>query len=521
MLTKSDILAWLQCPRRLWLTRHRIDLAEKTEDSRRKMDGDLVHSKAREQLPSPVLWVASRPDPVLTSLATLKEMAKSTDKPVVEATLVDEGVHIRADILLPDEEGYIVREVKSSTVPLNSKKTETGSPEVHHVQDLAIQVHVLKSLGLPIAGAQLGLLDSRWEYQGDGDYTGLFYNLPVTEAVEETVSAVPSWIALAEETVLLDEPVIHCGSHCNKPHACPFIEHCKKTSPPEHPTPLTLLPGIGGKSLAKALANQKGYVSLLEPSPDELVGKDEALYCRMQRAHALDCTILEPGAAQKLARYGWPRYFLDFEGIDHPIPRWKGVRPYEQVVFQYSLHVQNPSGPLKHSAFLDLSGNDPSRQVAERLVSELGTTGPILVYFIAYEKGRLTRLAERFEDLAKPLGLIIERLVDLLPLVRDHYYAPSMRGSFSIKSVLPAMAPHLSYSDLSDVQDGTAAQVAYLKLCYDGLPPAEQLEKAKNLLLYCERDTWAMVEVARVLEGGAALALPPSDWSPLRHLGLM
>ena len=190
--------------------------------------------------------------------------------------------------------------------------------------------------------------------------------------------------------------------------------------------------------------------------------------------------------------------------MNFPVPRWKGVRPYEQIPFQWSCHVETSSGIFEHFEFLDTSGADPSLACIDKLLSTIDSsgTGPIYVYHATYEKQALNGLAARHTEFSEALALLVARLVDLLPLVKDHYYHPAMRGAFGLKKVLPTIAPDLSYGELDDVQEGVGAQLAYLALISDGnLSQRDRTEKCANLLAYCKQDTWAMVEVAYFLEG--------------------
>ncbi len=206
--------------------------------------------------------------------------------------------------------------------------------------------------------------------------------------------------------------------------------------------------------------------------------------------------------AAALAAWSWPRCYLGFETISFAIPRWLGTRPYQAIPFQFSCHVELQTGELSSSSFLDLGGDDPSEGCAQALVAALGDCGPIVAYNAGFERACILGLARRVPRLAAPLMALTERVVDLLPLVRAHYYHPQMRGSWSIKALLPARIPALSYSDLA-VQDGEAAQVAYLEAIAPDCPPARKAQIASELAAYCGLYTWAMVALARSLSGQA------------------
>ena len=201
------------------------------------------------------------------------------------------------------------------------------------------------------------------------------------------------------------------------------------------------------------------------------------------------------GARRALAADSSPTYFLDFETVMFAVPRWKGTRPYQQIPFQFSVHRYSRSGSLEHVSHLDLSGEDPSRGFAEALAVACGKRGPIYVYNVGFERSRIIELAERFPALCGPLEAIIRRLRDLLPVVMDHYYHPSQRGSWSIKSVLPTIAPDLSYADLDGVQDGGMAMAAYLEGTSPSTPPARKADINRSLLSYCGMDTEGLFRI--------------------------
>jgi hypothetical protein len=224
----------------------------------------------------------------------------------------------------------------------------------------------------------------------------------------------------------------------------------------------------------------------------------------MQSAHRTGRAILESGASDILKALPYPRYFFDFEGIDFPVPQWKGFRPYEHAPFKWSCHIETAVGEFQHAEFLDLSGNDPSLACIEEMRQVINPydVGPVIVYNSSYEQLRLEELAIRHPEHAELMDRYISRLVDLLPIVKGHFYHSAMRGSFSIKNVLPVVAPELSYADLDEIQEGTAAQVAYLFATRDPRTSFERkAELENNLRMYCRQDTWAMVELAHFLTG--------------------
>ena len=183
------------------------------------------------------------------------------------------------------------------------------------------------------------------------------------------------------------------------------------------------------------------------------------------------------------------------------MPLWKGTRPYQQLPFQFSVHRLGRTGRATHQAFLDLSGGNPSLAFAQSLVAACGERGPVFVYNAAFETTRIRELAERHPRLATALRAINDRVVDLLPIARQHYYHPSQQGSWSIKAVLPALCPELHYDALDGVQDGGAAQQAYLEAITPATSAPRKAELERQLLAYCSLDTWAMVRLWSAFTG--------------------
>ena len=201
----------------------------------------------------------------------------------------------------------------------------------------------------------------------------------------------------------------------------------------------------------------------------------------------------------------YPRYYLDFETIGPALPIWPGTRPYAAVPVQWSCHIDDGAGDgslgsMRHEEFLDLSGKPPMRALAEALIECLGESGPVLMY-TSYEKGVIKRLIEMFPDLEDPLQDIIHRLFDLFPVVRNHYYHPDMLGSWSIKAVVPTMAPHMNYADLEGIKEGNAASYGFIEAISPDTDLIHKTELEDQLLRYCKFDTEAMVEIVNFFVG--------------------
>lgn len=210
---------------------------------------------------------------------------------------------------------------------------------------------------------------------------------------------------------------------------------------------------------------------------------------------------LNPEARRCLAALGHPRHYLDFETIQFAVPIWTGTRPYQQVPFQWSCHIEHEDGSLVEQGFLADNSGDPRPVFVDTLCEAVGRRSPVFIYNAAFERGRLLELAGAYPKHGKAIGSIIDRLVDLLPLARKHYYHPDLRGSWSLKAVTPTIDPDLAYENLEEVADGGMAQGAFLELIAPDIPAGRCAALREALLTCCGRDTFALVRLAHRFVG--------------------
>jgi hypothetical protein len=255
------------------------------------------------------------------------------------------------------------------------------------------------------------------------------------------------------------------------------------------------LPRVQSKALRQHIIHHN--VADLSQIPNELLNERQK---RVKDATVSGKTYFDrKGAAADLARYKLPGYFLDFETISFAVPIWRRTRPYQQIPFQFSLHRLGGDQQLTHSAFLDTTGKDSSRRLAEALVH--ACCGPIFVYNSAFEEARINEIADRFRTLRAPLLAIARRIVDLRPVAEAHFYHPEQRGSWSIKRLLPAISPASSYEALDGIQDGNMAMAAYVEAVSHGVPLARKTAIESQLLDYYKLDTYALTRVWKHLSG--------------------
>jgi len=486
-LSKSRITAWRQCPKRLWLQIYRKDLLEESDEIKRAYQiGNEIGEIAQRLCPNGIL-IEDQDNLTAAIAATKSALATYPDRPLFEATFQHEGLLVRADVLLPTRRGYRMTEVKSS-----------ASVKPYHVDDCAVQAWVLKQNGIRIASVELAHVDKTFVYQGDGNYHGLLQSVRLDAEIKELLDQVPKWVSGARSTLAGNEPCIEPGPQCDDPFECPFKDYCMQDMdiPEESEYPLDVLTNMSDKK--KDLLRKLGYHDARHVPAEYLNEKQTMIQLASKSGKP---KLGKRAAKQDMAALPYPRYYLDFETIAFTVPRWEGTSPTApQVPFQWSCHIEYAPGKLRHEMFLDVSGNEPRRVCAETLIEVLADEGPVLVYYASFEKGRIAELAEQFPEMASALLGINERVVDLLPMARQHYYHPDMKGSWSLKAVLPTIAPDLGY-DQMEVGDGGAAQNAYSEIVDPETTEERKQQLIEGLREYCTLDTLAMVRLAWFFEG--------------------
>ena len=491
-LSKSKILAFRQCPKRLWLEVHRPELREDSADAQARFQtgfqvGDIAKRLYDPEGTGAVIDVDA--EGFDAAFARSAELLTGFRGPVFEAGFRAGGALAFADVMLPTSEygqpAWRMVEAKSST-----------SVKDYHRDDVAVQAFVAQSAGVNLKSVALAHIDSSWVYPGNEDYRGLLVESDLTAEALTRSGEVKGWIEQAQRIVAQPAaPDIAVGAHCSDPFECGFCSYCIQGHP-QSEFPIAWLPRLSATK-RKQLAEQG--VDDLRGVPDDLLSDKQA----MIKEHTLAKTVFfdAAGAAADLAPHGFPAYFLDFESIQFPVPIWKGTRPYQQIAFQFSLHTLGESGLLSQTAFLDLSGDDPSEPFANALIAACGETGPVFVYNAGFEKTRIRELAERYPALAGPLLGIHARVVDLYPIACNRYYHPRQQGTWSIKAVLPAIAPELGYDKLDGVADGGMAMDAFSEAIRPGISAVRKSEIERQLLAYCRLDTFAMVRLWQFFSG--------------------
>ena len=450
-LSKSKLLAFRRCPKRLWLEVHQPELKEDSADTQARFQighqvGDIARRIYDPEGKGALIDVQT--EGFAGAFARTTKLMSDSRRPVFEAGFQANGALAFADVMLPELDSgqpvWRMVEVKSS-----------ASVKDYHHDDIAVQAFIVQSAGVNLKSVALAHVDNSWIYPGNEDYRGLLVENDLTAEAFARTEEVKGWINEAQSIVAKPTaPEIAIGNQCDSPYECGFCDYCYRgiPQPKQAEYPIQWLPKL--HYTKREQLDEQG-VDDMRNVPDDMLSEIQALV----KKHTLANTVFfdATGAASDLAPYGFPACFLDFETIQFVVPIWKGTRPFQIIAFQFSLHTLTEDGRLEHRAFLDLSGNDPSESLAKAMIAACGKHGPVYVYNAGFEGTRISQLAERFPALANPLLDINARLVDLCPIARSRYYHPRQHGSWSLKAVLPAVVPELSYDNLDGVQDGGMA----------------------------------------------------------------
>ena len=478
VLSKTRFMAGLQCPLRLWLSVNEKNTPEFDVDevSQARMEsGNRVGEIARNYFPGGILIEGERYEYEKKCVLT-QDALKNGHSIIYEAAFMHEGTFVAIDILERGSIGWIIREVKSTT----SVKTE-------HVLDAAIQLMTARSAGLDVVRADLLHLNRECRYP---DLTNLFASEDVTAGAEEMIADLRARESELKCVMTEDAPEVEVGAHCDSPRACAFKSRCWPEIPEHHISTLYRF----GQAKTQALIEQGVHTI------DQVDGstKLNATAARQVDSIVSGRVIVEAGVGPALDSLTFPAAFLDFETVSMAIPVWDGCSPYTQVPVQFSCHFMDSGGALQHHEWLAVAGCDPRPQLAKALVKACEGAETVVAYNAGFEKGCIIGLAQLCPELEEQLMAIADKLADLLPMVRNNVYHPQFHGSFSIKSVLPALIPGMGYTDL-DIASGDLAALKLEKMILGEIEGnTDELRSA--LLKYCEMDTLAMVELYRELQ---------------------
>ena len=486
-LSKSLYTKGIQCPKALWLKKYKPSVLTPPDEQAKAIfeTGNVVGDLACELFPDgkEVLYTTNYDE----MIATTKEWMEEGVSNIYEATFSYEGILIMVDILTVEDDGVSIYEVKSSS-----------SVKDIYLHDVSIQYYVLQNLGFSIKSASVVHIDNEYVRGESLELGKLFKIVDVTSVVQNLQSNIPN-ILKEFETYLEDkvnEPDIDIGKHCNKPYECDAKNYCWKVQRQIPDYSIFNIFNLGSKKQVE-LYNQ-GIIDI-EDIPEDFdltANQAQAVENYKSKVSYID----KENIKAFLENLTYPIYHLDFETYQQAIPQYKDIKPFEQIPFQYSLHIEYEDGTLEHKEYLSKDSIDSRYELAQKLCEDIPSDVTVLAYNMSFEKGVIKRLANLFPTLSIHLLAINENIQDLMiPFQKKWYVTPSMKGSYSIKYVLPALVPEFekAYKELDGVQNGSQAMNAFANL--SKLDEVSKQKMRTSLLEYCKLDTLAMVKVLEFL----------------------
>ena len=483
-LSKSLYCLGVQCPKMLWLKKHKPDLFDDSTMNQAVLEtGSEVGDLAMGLFGS---FTEVKKDDESKMIFETERLIAAGVKIIAEASFAYDGLFCSVDILknLGDKKVELY-EVKSST-------------EVHdiYLHDVAYQVYVLEKCGFSVQKASLVYINNKYIRGKELEIDKLFAIEDLTDTVRQMQPEVKDRVTELKACISNpEEPVLKLGNYCFKPYPCGFWKYCSQD-----------LPSPNVFDVSNMRTKFKYYDQGIISFEDLLKKADLNAGQKLQVQHELEDLpdyIETDKVREFLDTLTYPLYFLDFESFQPAVPLYENSWPYEQVTFQYSLHYyEEKGGELKHKEFLAEAGKDPRRELAEKLCEDIPLDVCTLAYNMQFEKTRIKELSKLYPDLADHLMNIHDNIIDLMdPFQHKQYYTKAMQGSYSIKYVLPALFPNdpsLDYHNLEGVHNGSEASAAFAAM--EKMSPEELAECRANLLKYCGLDTFAMVRVLEKLQ---------------------
>ena len=478
-LSKSDYVLGCSCPKALWLRKNRKDLCEDTSESFSEK-GYVVQNLAHRLYPEGVM-IDAKPWEVSKGAKLTQKLSQEKEVLFEAVAELSWGAFCRTDILQKNGKGWNLVEIKS-----------TNSVHPEHIDDLAFQYYVFSEAGYKIKKCFILHLNKEYVRGKELDISSLFKAEDITMQVlhkyEETVEQA---VRLYDVQNQKQEPSIFVDKNCLD---CEFFAYCGK-----HIPEYSILNIFRADKIKKVYEQNHSYdvENLNAENYEGSIATD------IKSWQNKEINVDKDAIKKFLQELVYPLYYLDYETIMSAIPLFENSSPYQQIPFQFSLHVQEEQGgECRHIGFLHQEKTDPRRALAEFLVQSCGKEGSVIVYNANFEKSRNKELAEMFPDLAEDILAINDRVVDqLIPFRNRALYHYSQQSSASIKKVLPAFTS-LSYDELK-IHNGSEAMDRYLDFMEGNLSPKEEQDMFQALEVYCGQDTYAMVLLMDVLYNAA------------------
>ena len=483
-LSKSKYCRGIQCPKMLWLDKYMPEQAGELGLEAVLTNGINVGNLARNYFGS--YSVVEYDENKNLMAENTKKLIENGIENIAEASFVHDGLYCAVDILRKNGDGFDIVEVKSST-----------SVKDIYIDDIAFQYYLLTQCKVNVKKVQLMYINKNYERHGNLELDKLFVLEDCTEVTKQRAKDAAKNIAEIRAYVESEsEPQQDIGLHCHTPYDCAYYGYCARHVP-QH----SIFDVVRLSCEKKYEYYRQGIISF------ENIIKSGVKLSERQRQQVETTYYHKPASIKPdkiksfLETLSYPLYYLDFETFMSAVPEYDGLKPYEQVPFQYSLHIEFENGDIEHKEFLAKEGTDPRRAIAERLCADIPKNVCVIAFNASFERSRIKKLANTFTDLAEHLKAINHNIHDLMiPFRERYYYNEAMQGSYSIKSVLPALFPEdseLDYNALDEIHNGGEASAAFADL--QKHKPEEIAVIRENLLRYCGLDTLAMVKILNKL----------------------
>lgn len=486
-ITKSDYILYLKHPAWLWIKKHAKHLLPPIDPAlqARFDEGNAFEPYAETLVPDLVRLGFSNYESYQSLPDRTAQAWRDGASAVAQGRYEAGPLTCISDIVARDGDGYALIEIKSGT----SAKTE-------HAFDLAFQRIVLEDAGYPIHRCEVAHVNREYVRSGEIDPRALVGVTDVTAEVEEQI----------ENTRARIEQALAVASSRTMPDPAPerarlrsygeWMEIREKLDPPLAENSIHRLPFMNAETASARI--EAGETTIDAISDVSMLGKSTRRYleAKARGGRRVDQAALD----RFLGEIVYPVYYFDYETTQSLLPPWDGSRPYQQVPFQYSLHVQHtPGGAIEHREYLHRGADNPMPALLQRLKADIGESGSILVWYAPFETTRNKEMAEAYPEYASFLEGLNDRVVDLMtPFAEEVVTDPAFKGSASIKKVLPAFLPELSYEDLG-IQEGASAARLWKEAALADPPRVDRDRIFSDLVAYCERDTWAMVKIHEAL----------------------
>lgn len=487
-ISKSAFIRGLQCYKSLYLKKYHPELEDTISESQQAIfdGGTNVGLLAQQLFPGGIDLGKYIPSDFDKAYSETERLIAENQDVIYESGFKFENLTCFMDILTKQNNKYYAYEVKGS-----SKVKDI------YLWDTAFQYYVITSSGIELEDISVVYLNTAYVRNGELDIQQLFTIESVKERILPLLPEIKKYIE--EMNIMLGNnaiPDIKISPHCSDPYGCGFTGHCWKDVPDNS---IFSYKGIKGNTKWELFNSD---ILFVKDIPDNYpLNNTEQLVVSSSKN---DQSYINNEAINSfVSGLNYPLYFLDFETLFMvSIPIYNNSRPFQQIPFQYSLHIKKTKvSNVKHLEFLAEATRDvdPRIEFIENLIQVIDKTGDIVTYNASFEKGRLQEIKTLLPKYSIEIDNMISRVIDLMrPFQSRHYYTPDMKGSYSIKKVLPALVPHLSYEGM-DIADGGTASSSFMRL-FNESDPAIINKTREDLLKYCELDTLAMVEILEVLK---------------------